>query len=375
MTRKRGNNEGTIYQRPNGKWRAQITLNSHRLGFTALTRFEAQEWLRSIGNQVQNGLTIKGAKITYGEFLEEWLESVHARLTDSTWRTYSQLTRAYIAPALGKIRLRELSPSVIQRYYSQMVSDGTGLRTVQKSHTVIHASLNAAMKLGIIGRNPDDATQPPKPVHKEMKFWNQEQVQQFLSFAKETNDRNYALYFIALVTGMRQGELLALKWQDVDLEKETLTVKLNLHRLPGGGLRLQKPKTKTSIRTIRLGKETLKVLAEQKELTAKEKSLANGLWQDEGYVFPSSIGSAMDASNLWKNFRRILKQSKLPGIRFHDLRHTAASLMLNNGVDVLVASRRLGHAKPSITLDVYGHLIPSSQAGVADVLDKLVSGK
>jgi len=256
-----------------------------------------------------------------------------------------------------------------------MVSDGIGLRTVQKAHTVIHASLNAAMKLGIIGRNPDDATQPPKPVHKEMKFWNQEQVQQFLAVAKETNDRNYALYFMALVTGMRQGELLALKWQDVDLEKETLTVKLNLQRLPGGGLRLQKPKTKTSIRTIRLGKESLSVLAEQRNLLAKEKSLANGLWQDDGYVFPSSIGSAMDASNLWKHFRRILKQSKLPAIRFHDLRHTAASLMLNNGVDVLVASRRLGHAKPSITLDVYGHLIPSSQAGVADVLDKLVSGK
>ncbi|MCW5886872.1 MAG: site-specific integrase [Anaerolineales bacterium] len=166
-----------------------------------------------------------------------------------------------------------------------------------------------------------------------------------------------------------------MKWQDVDLEKETLTVKLNLQRLPGGGLRLQKPKTKTSIRTIRLGKESLSVLAEQRNLLAKEKSLANGLWQDDGYVFPSSIGSAMDASNLWKHFRRILKQSKLPAIRFHDLRHTAASLMLNNGVDVLVASRRLGHAKPSITLDVYGHLIPSSQAGVADVLDKLVSGK
>lgn len=375
MTRKRGNNEGTIYQLPSGKWRAQITLNGHRLGATNSTRFEAKEWLRSIGNEVQNGLTIRGAKLTFGEFLEDWLESVHARLTDSTWRTYSQLTRSYIAPALGKIKLRELSPSIIQRYYSQMVSDGVGLRTVQKSHTVIHASLNAAMKLGMIGRNPDDATQPPKPVHKEMRFWNQEQVQHFLAFAKESNDRNHALYFIALVTGMRQGELLALKWQDVDLEKETLTVKLTLHRMPGGGLRLQKPKTKTSIRTIRLGKESVQVLVDHKELIAKEKYLAGELWQNQDYVFPSSIGSAMDASNLWKHFRQILKQSKLPAIRFHDLRHTAASLMLNNGVDVLVASRRLGHAKASITLDVYGHLIPSSQSGVADVLDRLVSGK
>ncbi len=375
MTRKRGNNEGTIYQKPNGKWRAQITLNGFRLGFTGSTRFEAQEWLRATGNEVQNGLTIRSAKLTYAEFMEDWLASVHARLTDSTWRTYSQLTKAYIAPALGKIKLRDVNPSLIQRFYSQRVSEGIGLRTVQKCHTVIHASLNAAMKLGIIGRNPDDATQPPKPVHREMKCWNQEQVQKFLAVAKGAHDRNYALYFLALVTGMRQGELLALKWQDVDLEKETLTVKLNLQRLPGGGLRLQKPKTKTSIRTIRLGRETLSVLAQQKELLAREKSLANGLWHDEGFVFPSSTGSAMDASNLWKTFRRILKESELPAIRFHDLRHTAASLMLNNGVDVLVASRRLGHAKPSITLDVYGHLIPSSQAGVADVLDKLVSGK
>lgn len=166
-----------------------------------------------------------------------------------------------------------------------------------------------------------------------------------------------------------------MKWQEVDLEKETLTVKLNLQRLPGGGLRLQKPKTKTSIRTIRLGKESIAVLIEQRRLSAKEKEKVEELWLDEGCVFPSSIGSAMDASNLWKTFRRLLKSTGLPAIRFHDLRHTVASLMLNNGVDVLVASRRLGHSKPSITLEVYSHLIPSSQAEVANVLDKLVSGK
>ncbi|MDA1330412.1 MAG: site-specific integrase [Chloroflexi bacterium] len=371
MTAKRGHKEGTIYQRPNGKWRAQISLNGGRLSFTGNTRMEAQEWLRSMRNQAENGLTLKGAKTTYGAFLNEWLATAKQRLAESTNYSYNQLARAYILPSLGKVKLRDLTPTAIQRFYNRLVADGVGLRTVQKTHTVIHASLNAAMKLGLIGRNPDDATQPPKPVHREMRFLTQAEAKHLLRTARETGDRYYALYFTAIVTGMRQGELLGLRWQDVDLEKGIINVKYSLTRSPGGGLKLQKPKTKSSERSVKLGTESVAVLNEQRNRLVHEKS--HGLWQDTGHVFPSSVGTALDPTNLNRQFRQLLKKAELHKIRFHDLRHTAASLMLNNGVDVLVASRRLGHAKPSITLDVYGHLLPSIQAEAADVMDNLVA--
>jgi integrase len=373
MTKRRGNKEGTIYQRLNGKWRAQMTLNGSRLSYTGDSRSEAQAWLRDMSNRIENGLTIRGARATFSQLLVDWLETSKPRLSGHSWRTYHQLVRDYIGPKLGDVRLQELSPSLIQRFYNQLVADGIGLRTAQKTHTLIHASLNTALKLGVIGRNPDDSTQPPKPIHKEMRFLNEDQVKHLLSFAKANRDRNFALYFLAIATGMRQGELLALKWSEVDLRNGVLNVKFNLQRMPGGGLQLQGPKTKTSIRTIKLGKDSVRVLNQQKDLLLKERERIGNIWQETDFVFPSTVGSPMDATNLWKCFRQIVKKAKLPAIRFHDLRHTAASLMLNNGVDVLVASNRLGHAKPSITLDVYGHLISSTQSKAADIIDSLIT--
>jgi integrase len=173
---------------------------------------------------------------------------------------------------------------------------------------------------------------------------------------------------------MRQGELHALRWQDVDLEKGILNVKFNLKRVPGGGLELKMPKTKSSIGSIKLGNASIDVLVQQKQCLALEKKNKADLWQDSDHVFTSTVGSPIDPTNLLKQFRHLLKKAELPAIRFHDLRHTAASLMLNNGIDVLIASRRLGHAKPSITLDVYGHFMPSKQSETANILDSLVRG-
>jgi len=375
MAKRRGNQEGSIYQKTNGKWRAQIMLDGGRLSITANSRLEAQDWLRITRNQIENGLTFRGANLPFGEYLDDWLMSAKPRLTEHTWRTYGQLIRDYVNPVLGKIRLRDLNPSAIQKFYDRKVAEGLGLRTVQKTHTVIHAALNSAMKLGLLGRNPDSATQPPKPGRKEMSFLNAAQVRILLETAKRIEDRNHALCYLAIATGMREGELLALRWEDVNLDQELLNVRFSLKRMPGGGLKLNQPKTKSSVRSIKLGREAVEILHLQKVRNDKDKLRAGRLWQDLNFVFPSTVGTPIDPTNLIKAFRKLLRMADLPPIRFHDLRHTAASLMLNNGVDVLVASHRLGHAKPSITLDVYGHLIPSMQVHAAEVLEGLLSGK
>jgi integrase len=371
MTKRRGNKEGTIYERPNGKWRAQISVSGHRVSFTGNTRAEAQTWLRHKGNQVEAGLTASGSKTTLAVFLDKWIDGSQTRIGNHSFRVYRQLTHDYIGPRIGKTKLSELSAFSIQEFYNQIIADGVGLRTVQKTHTLMHAALNSAVKFGFIARNPASAATPPKPPRKQMRFLTETQAQRLLQVAKQSHDRNFTLIFVALVTGMRQGELLGLRWQDVDLEKGFLHVRNNLQRLPGGGLVLQKPKTKASERAIKLGPVTVATLKTHKVKLASE-SHRTSLWQETGFVFPSTIGTAMDPSNLLKCFRQLLKTAELPKIRFHDLRHTAASLMLNNGVDVLVASNRLGHAKPSITLDVYGHLMPAIQAKAAEIMDGLV---
>jgi len=173
---------------------------------------------------------------------------------------------------------------------------------------------------------------------------------------------------------MRQGELLALKWKNVDLERGIIKIDQNLKRLPNGKLVFGKPKTKTSIRSITIGEETIDVLREQaKEIKReREDNRVKHLWKEMDMVFPSTIGTPLDPTNILKKFRQALKKAGLQRLRFHDLRHTSATLMLNNGIDVLVASRRLGHSKPSITLDVYGHLISSAEEKVAHKMDELI---
>lgn len=375
MTRKRGNKEGSIHKRPNGSWRAQISVNGGRLGFTTKTRAEAQAWLMEMGSQAERGLTLKAARVTLDEFLADWLKTAKTRLTFESWRSYNQLVKDYIAPVLGSVKLRELTPLLIQRLYNSQLDKGIGERTVQKTHAILRASLNSAKKMGVMTHNPANAASPPKTKTKEMQILNEDQIRRLLQAAKLETDGSYALHYLAIVTGMRQGELLALRWSEVDLAKGSLQVKYSLKRVPGEGLQPRQPKTPSSVRAIKIGTETCQVLSAHASAIAERQLKAGDDWRDLGYVFPAKNGMAIEPAEAYRGLHKLLKKAGLPKIRFHDLRHTAASLMLNNGVDVLIASKRLGHAKPSITLDFYGHLLPNIQNQVADLLEAVVKGR
>ncbi len=215
MGRNRVKGEGSIYQRANGRWRAQIYIAGERLSYSAKTRTEALDWL----------------------------ETKKTHVAEQTWSYYSQIVRDYIKPRLGMYKLRELSTRRIQGFYNHLVRQGVGLRTIEKNHSVIHASLNYALKYGLIASNPDTFTDPPKPKKKEMRYLNVEEVKKLLQVSKEGNDRNHVLYYLAIVTGMRQGELLGLQWKNVDLERGIIKIVQNLKRLPNGKLVFGKPKT------------------------------------------------------------------------------------------------------------------------------------
>jgi integrase len=373
MAKNRGHNEGSIFKRGNNTWRAQITIQGKRLSFNGKSKKECQEWVKETLAQVDNGLIYKSAKLTLEEFMTDWLISVESSLRPNTYKQYRQITNQHILPYLGKIKLKDLNPADIQQRYNNMVKQGKGLRTVQITHAVIHRALGQAVKFGLISRNPDDATTPPKPKPKEMKFYDQDQVQKLLLSAKSSGDPNYSLYQLALSTGMRQAEILGLRWTDLDIEQRSLQVHRQLTRKKGGGFEFTSPKTKAGIRKLTLGQSTLEILHDHKQVQFLQIQNAGDAWQDHDLIFTTLIGTPLDKYNLLKSFKKLVRKIGLPQIRFHDLRHTAASLMLNHGIPVIVVSKRLGHSKPSVTLDIYGHLIPSKQQEAALIMDELLS--
>lgn len=373
MAKKRANNEGSIYQRPNGKWRAQVTIDGRRLSFTADTQREGLAWILETKNQIDSGLTFQATDTTLKEFLGEWLTTVSSSNSKGTYFTYSWTVDKRIIPYIGNVNLMDLRPDRIQRFYNYLQKEQhLSHHAVAVTHKTLRVAMNHAVKLRLIGRNPCSGTTPPKPEQTEMKFYDDRQVKSLLKTARDLADNFYPLYYLAIHTGMRQAELMGLKWKDIDWSLGTLQVKRQVRRFKGASYALLEPKSKSGTRTIMLGKQALEILRNHKR---EQEELTNSVgqdWTDLDLVFPSSAGTPLTASNVRRGFRKLLAASGLPKIRFHDLRHTAASLMLNHGIPVLIVSKRLGHSKPSITLDVYGHLIPSKQEEAAQLMDNLM---
>ena len=280
-------------------------------------------------------------------------------------------TRLYILPNLGNIKLKDLRPDQIQWMYNRMLEQNVGIPTVLKVHGVLHSALAQAEKMGMISRNPVSATQPPKEPAREMAILNEIQVSQLLIALH--GHRLEAVIHLAIVTGMRQMELLGLKWTDLDWIRKTIKVERQLDRPDGEGVQFSAPKTRYGKRSVALGRKSIDVLRSHYERQQGDRQRVGENWNVHDLIFPNRDGGPMDPRNLLRDFKIVLRNAGLPVIRFHDLRHTAASLMLNNGVAPIIVSRRLGHARASITLDIYGHLIPSMQSEAAEMIDELIT--
>ena len=227
------------------------------------------------------------------------------------------------------------------------------------------------MGYGLILHNPAAGVTLHQYKPAEMQIWDDSQVSVFLVAAEDSPKK--ALYHLALTSGLRQGELFGLKWTDLHWNSGTLQVQRQMQRVPHQGWSFLEPKTRSGRRTIKLGEGTLQALRIHYEIQKALIDKAKERWQNYGLIFPSSVGTPLEPSNLRRDFNRIIAKTDLPKIRFHDLRHTAASLMLNHGVPLIVVSRILGHSKPSITMDIYGHLYHDMQGEAAKIMDNLVT--
>ena len=368
---RRSNNEGSLSKRPNGTWRAQVSIEGKRLSHNGDTKVDCQHWLRKMLEQIEQGLTYAGSQTTIEGFFSNWIETVRSSLRPKTVHQHEQIINNYIIPGLGKIKVKDLRPEIVDAFYQKQLKAETGVRTVRYIHSVLHAGLEKAVKLAIIGRNPVDGATPPRLVSNEMQVLDESQVLRFLVGVQD--HRNKALFHLAVKTGMRQGELLGLKWIDLDWVSGCLQVRRQLQRIDGKGYVFCEPKTKSGRRTIQLGENMLQTLREHINDQRLDRMAAGRRWKENDLIFPSTIGTPLDLRNLLRDFKETLEKVGLPEIRFHDLRHTAASIMLKHNIPVLTVSRILGHSKPSVTLDVYGHLIPGMQSIAAKIMDEVIT--
>lgn len=362
--RKRGNGEGSIRRRPDGTYEARYTVQTatgqKRKSVYGKTRGEVAEKLTAALSDRSQGLVYDTGKLSVGDYLSRWLDDVESTIRPKSYYRYEQLSRVHIAPAIGAVKLAKLTPAHVQSLYRVKLDSGLSPRTVQYIHATLHKALKRAVQWGMIPRNAAAAVTPPRPDKPDVQTLDAVQVQTLLAAASETGDRLEALYTLAVTTGLRQGELLGLRWQDVDQDSGTLQVRRTLSRTKDGYV-FGPPKTAKGKRSVRLTPGAVAALNAHRRRQNAER-LAAGNWPAPELIFPSKVGTPLSVETLTRwSFRPLLEKAGLPQIKFHALRHTAATLLLSGGVHPKVVQEMLGHSTISITLDTYSHVLPNMQ--------------
>ena len=365
---KRSHGEGSISKRANGSWLGQVTIDGKRVSKTFRIRKDAQDWINSTTRQVKQGLTYESTRTTVDELLTEWLKMKTSNSRPSTGEQYRRMARLYISPVLGGVKLQELSPVKIQALYRDLEASGTGKRTVELVHTVIHGFLAHALKMGYVAQNWAVMVEVPRPEKSEMAVWDESQVSRFLTMFRD--DPFYRLVF---ATGMRRGELIGLQWKDVDWKTGMIHVRRQVYHPEGGGFIFQPPKTERGKRAIRLGTGLLEALRKHyQETVPLMKAIAGNDWQEYDLVFPSSKGTPRNGYNVSKAFHDAAELAGLPVIRFHDIRHTAASIMLLHGEPPVRVAAILGQSV-AILLSTYAHYIQDDQERASQLMDEITT--
>lgn len=382
--RRRGHNEGAIYQRSSdGRWVGTLSLpNGKRKSFYGGTRKEASDKMRQAQRDQEDGLDLSAGALTVAAYLERWLrDAVKDSVKAKTYIDYESICRVRVIPRIGTHKLAKLTALDLQGLYGDLKVAGLSPQSIRKTHRVLHAAFRQAEKWDLLARNPCGRVKSPKAERSEMQAWTPEQANHFLAATNE--HRMCALYVLALSTGMRRGELLGLKWSDIDLSAGTLSVQRALQWQSLDKYQFVTPKTAKSRRTIHLSKKAVGELRAHKDRQTFAKRDAGEFWQDQDLVFCNAMGGPLDPSHQSAVFQQAAsviadaaKKSGAPAfpvIRFHDMRHTAATILLAKGVHVKLVSEMLGHSTITLTLDTYSHVIPAMHGDAAAAMDAVFS--
>lgn len=371
---RRANGEGSIYQRRDGRWCGVVsTPDGGRKTFYGRTRNEVARRLSAALRDLEQGVVPVPERLTTGAFLEHWLrESARPAVRPSTFASYAGIVRLHLLPGLGSIPLTRLGPLHVQVVMNQKLEGGLSPRRVQYIRAVLRRALGQALKWGLVSRNVATLVDPPRSERPEVHPFDPDEARRFLAAVR--GDRLEALYAAALALGLRQGEALGLRWDDVDLARRTLSIRMALQRIEGR-LQLVEPKTKLSRRAVHLPSAPVRALEEHRARQLEERLRAGERWEENGLVFTTPVGRPLDASSVTHRFQRIVAAAGLRRQRFHDLRHACASLLLAQGVSPRVVMEVLGHSQISLTLNTYSHVIPALQREAADRMDSVISDR
>lgn len=367
---RRGNNEGSISRRSDGRWYGRYTVHTadgpKQRSVYGKTRDEVREKLTKAMADRDAGLVFDSENITVEEYLNRWLsDSVRDTVRGSTHASYTRIVNKHLIPGIGHVKLSKLKPDHLRRLYREKLDAGLSTRTVQYTHTIAKKALKDAVRMERIPRNPADAVDPPKLVQDEIHPLSADQVRALL--ATTEGERLAAFYTVAVHTGMRPGEMMALRWSDVDLEGKTARV----NRALSDGGEMAEPKTAKSRRRIDLSAASIEALRAHRKRQLEERMEKAGLWEDQGLVFASAAGTPLSRHNLSRTFKKHLRRAELPEtFRLYDLRHTCATLLLSRNVHPKYVQELLGHSSITLTLDTYSHVIPGMNGGTASAMDE-----
>jgi integrase len=376
MRRARGEGNITLHK-PSGRWQVKVSTGQHdaqgqlvfRYG-SAKTQEDAvivkRDLLRLIAEQRlpdQHRLTVK-------QYLEQWLEDKKGSWKLRTHELNTFYVTKYIVPCIGPVLLTKLSALQVSKMQGDILQK-VGATTAVRARGLLVQALTQAERWNLVSRNIAKNVDPVKIEAREMSVWQPEQAQRFLEFARK--HRLYPIIHLALTTGMRRGELLGLRWTDI--KDGALRIAQSLTVAGDDSLRFSTPKTKKGIRRVPLDPETIGVLEDHRRDQRAAKLELGSVWQEHGLVFPSSLGGPYHPRNFYRDWKVLVEQSGLPYIRPHDLRHTYISLMIYAGADVLLIADRVGHSRPSIPTDKYGHVFDAQRDAGAMPLSKLLKPK
>jgi integrase len=368
---KRANGEGTIYKRADGRWCASLSIGKgKRKHFLSKSRTDAERWLTAERRKRDDGLPVVVERETLSLFLQRWLQAIKPSIRERTWVRYEQYVRLHVPHEIGKLYLDKLAPQHLQRLYAERIDAGLSRTTVHHLHAMLHRALHQAVRWNLVARNVADLVDPPRPEHHEITTLTPAQASKLLAAAE--GDRLEALYVVALTTGMRQGELLGLRWRDVDLDRAAVQIRGTM-QATSEGLRFAETKTRGSRRQVYLTDRAVDALRQHRKRQAEERLRMGAAWEDNDLVFANQVGKPIPASNLLRrSFEPLLKRADLPRIRFHDLRHSAATLLLEQGIHPKIVSEMLGHTRISTTLDLYSHVTPTMQRQAVAAFEALL---
>jgi integrase len=373
--KRRGHGEGTVYQRKQGndtRWEATMVVDGEKYCKYGKTRQEALRKLTDLRRTLEQHTPLDDERQTVGEFLERWLNG-KIKLRPGTATRYREYLMLHTVPTLGRLKLKLLTPQHLESLYAARLRSGASSTSVHHQHVVIQEALTSAVRQGLVYRNPAQLVDAPPLARSEIHPLLEDQARMLL--ASLHGERLYPLYVTALATGMRQGEILALRWRDVDLDGGFLAVRRSVRYVARMGFVFDEPKTKRGRRTIGLSTAACAALEAHRQAQVTEKARLGATWEYPELVFPTSVGTPIQGSWLLQHLRQCLARADLPRIRFHDLRHTAATILLSHNVNPKVVSEMLGHSSVAITLDIYSHVLPHMQHDAAATMAQALFGE